>query len=56
MSMTMQQRDNKEKKAKVTSLRKEINQLQGKINMQKELGEHIAGKSVIFQDLIDKYE
>lgn len=24
--------------------------------MQKELGEHIAGKSVIFQELIDKYE
>ena len=24
--------------------------------MQKELGEHLAGKSVIFQELIDKYE
>ena len=24
--------------------------------MQKEIGEHLAGKSVIFQDLIDKYE
>ena len=24
--------------------------------MQKEIGEHIAGKTVIFQELIDKYE
>jgi len=48
MSMTMQQRENKEKRDRVESLRKEIEQLQVKIRMQKELGEHIAGKSVIF--------
>lgn len=56
MSMTMQQREQKELQERVASLRKEISQLQIKINMQKELGEHLAGKSVIFQELIDKYE
>ena len=56
MSMTMQQKENKEKQNRIVALRKEIEQLQAKINRQKELGEHIAGKSVIFQELIDKYE
>lgn len=44
MSATMQ----KKKYERVGSLRKEIDQLMGKIKMQKELGEHLAGKSVIF--------
>ena len=56
MSMTMQQRELKVKQERVASLRKEINTLQIKINTQKEIGEHLAGKSVIFQELIDKYE
>ena len=37
-------------------MRKEIQQLNVKINMQKEIGEHLAGKSVIFKDMIEKYE
>ena len=48
MSQTMQQRENKVKQDRVNSLRKEIMQLKSKIAMQKELGEHLAGKSVIF--------
>ena len=56
MSMTMQQRETREKRERVTSLRREIDQLQAKIRTQKEIGEHIAGKTVIFQELIDKYE
>ena len=48
MSMTMQQKEMKEKTAKYETLRTQINQLQQKINMQKEIGEHIAGKTVIF--------
>lgn len=56
MSMTMQQRETREKRERVESLRREIDQLQAKIRMQKEIGEHIAGKTVIFQELIDKYE
>lgn len=52
----MQQRESKEKKVRVENLRKEIASLQSKINMQREIGEHIAGKAIIFKDLIDKYE
>ena len=56
MSQTMQQREEKEKRDKIDSLRIEIDMLQAKIKTQKEIGEHIAGKSVIFQQLIDKYD
>lgn len=40
----------------MSNLRREIASLQSKINMQREIGEHIAGKAIIFKDLIDKYE
>jgi len=48
MSQTMQKREKREKHDRVESLRREIDQLQAKIKMQKEIGEHIAGKTVIF--------
>ena len=38
------------------SLKREIDQLQVKIKMQKEIGEHISAKTIVFQELIDKYE
>lgn len=56
MSQTMQQRESKQKQERVASLRKEIKMLQIKISTQKEIGEHLAGKSFVFQELIDKYE
>ena len=37
-------------------LQKEVTELQRKIKLKKELGEHIAGQTVIFSDLIDLYE
>ena len=56
LSQTQQQRELKQKLDRVQNLKKEIAQLQAKIQMQKELGEHHVGKAVIFQELIDKYE
>jgi len=51
----MQQKQ-KRRQDRIDSLQKEIELLQAKIKMQKEIGEHIAGKTVIFQELIQKYE
>ena len=48
MSMTFKEREIKEKQATVHRLKKEIDGLQGKIKLKKELGEHIAGQTVIF--------
>ena len=48
MSMSFKEREVKEKLGTVERLRKEIIQLQGKIKLKRELGEHIAGKTVIF--------
>ena len=56
MSMTLKERDLREKQATVTRLTKEIAQLDTKIRLKKELGEHIAGQTVIFQQLIELYQ
>ena len=56
MSMTMQQREIKQKKDRIASLKRDIQSLQIKITQYKEEGEYEVGQTDIFQNLLDKYE
>ena len=56
MSMTMQQREIKQKKDRISSLKRDIQSLQIKITQYKEEGEYEVGQTDIFQNLLDKYE
>ena len=56
MGMTLKEREVKDKQAAVSRLTKEIAQLDNKIKLKKELGEHIAGQTVIFSQLIELYQ
>lgn len=56
MSQTMQQRELKERRAKLNNLIHDVEQIEARIRARKQEGQIISGNKIDFEKLIEKYK